>query len=213
MSFLVHHKNKKNSTLELLGIQGAKISLSLNTMYRKIEIPEQKIEGLVVQKFDQTASIDLPKTLSRDFHTFKKNQTPSPEIAAKWPQLERIKQEIPPMETDVEVGILIGCNSPKALKLQEVILGNNGDPYAVRTLLGWGIIGPVSPGENLIVGEDDSSTCHRVVTCEIGSTRLDNRFVVDAQTKATINPFAVKRMFELDLSECDKREQAYSQED
>ena len=203
----------KNSTLERLDIQGPKISLSLNTMYGKTEIPVQKIEGLVVQKFDKTASIDLPKAYSRDFIPSRRSQIPSPEIAAKWPHLERIKQQIPPIETDVEVGILLGCNSSKALKPQEVILGNDDDPYAVRTLLGWGIIGPVSPGEDPIAGEDDRSTCHRGVTCEIGSTRLDNRFVVDAQTKEIINPFAVNRMFELDFLECDKEEQAYSQED
>lgn len=77
----------------------------------------------------------------------------------------------------------------------------------MRTLLGWGIIGPASPGKDFSVGED-ASTCHRVVTCEIGSSRLDDRFVVDAQTKEVMNPFEVRKMFELDFSERDQGHQA-----
>ena len=94
-----------------------------------------------------------------------------------------------------------------------MVLGNDEDPYAVRTLLGWGIIGPTNAANHSSVGGDDVFTCHRIVTCEIGNTRLDNRFVGDAQTKEVINPFAVRKMFELDFSERDQGTQAYSQED
>ena len=104
-------------------------------------------------------------------------------------------------------------NCPKALKPREVVLGNEGDPYAVKTLLGWGIIGPANPAHDLPVREDGASTCHRVVTREIGSTRLENKFIVDAQTKEVITPFTVSKMFELDFSERDQGQQAFSQED
>jgi len=92
----------------------------------------------------------------------------------------------------VEVEVLIGCNCPKVLKLREMVLGKEEDPYAVRTLLGWGIIAPTNPANHSSVGEDDASTCHRVVTCEIRSRRLNNRFAVDTQTNEVINPFAVR---------------------
>ena len=55
----------------------------------------------------------------------------------------KIKDEIPPSQHNVTVSLLIGCNSLRALKPQEVILGNN-DPYIVKTKLGWGIIGQAS---------------------------------------------------------------------
>ena len=202
-----------NSALKQLGVQGPEISLTLNTMHGRAEIPVQRIEGLVAQSLDEATFIDLPKAYSRESIPSRRNQIPSPEIAGKWPHLEWLKCEIPPVKTDVEVGVLIGCNCPKALKPRKVVLGNDEDPYAVRTLLGWGIIGPVNPSNDLLVGEDDTSTCHRVVTCEIGGTRFDNRFVVDAQTKEVINPFAVRKMFELDFSERDQGQQAFSQDD
>lgn len=40
--------------------------------------------------------------------------------------------------------MLIGCNCLKVIKFKEVIVGRGEDFYAVRILLGWGIIGFVS---------------------------------------------------------------------
>lgn len=203
----------KSSILRELGVEGVETSLQLNTMHGRTEIPVQRVEGLVVQRFDRKTSIALPKTYSRDSIPSRRDQIPTPEIAGRWPHLERIKAMIPPIRNDVDVGILIGCNCPKALKPQEVILGDDDDPYAIRTLLGWGIIGPVKPGEGLSVREDGVSTCNRVVTSEIGGTRLVNKFVVNQQTKEVINPFEVRRMFEVDFSERHQGDQAFSQED
>ncbi len=93
----------------------------------------------------------------------------------------------------MEIGSLIGCNCLRALKPLEVILGNDEDPYATRTLLEWGIIGPAIPVNGATDEEDDHSTCHRVVTREIGSSaRFDSKFVIEAQTKEVVNPFAVR---------------------
>ncbi|PFX14802.1 hypothetical protein AWC38_SpisGene21017 [Stylophora pistillata] len=111
-------------------------------MHGKESIPAQKLKGLVVQSLDRQTVIKLPKAYSRESIPARGNQIPTPEIASKWRHLTKIKDEIPPVQHDVEVGLLIGCNCPKALKPQEVILGIDNNPYAVRTKLGWGIIGP-----------------------------------------------------------------------
>ena len=44
---------------------------------------------------------------------------------------------------DVEVGVLIGLNCSSALRPQDVIHRNDNEPYAVKSLLGWHINGPV----------------------------------------------------------------------
>ena len=92
----------------------------------------------------------------------------------------KIKDEIPPSQHNVTVSLLIGCNSLRALKPQEVILGNN-DPYIVKTKLGWGIIGQASPSS--LNNEDNAFFCQRIITCKVGKTRLDGTFVVDNQMK------------------------------
>ena len=168
-------------------------------------------EGLFVQRLDKQTVVELPKAYSRESIPARRNQIPTAEIASKWRHLTRINDEIPPKQHDVEVGLLIGCNCPKALKPQEVVLGNDNDPYAVKTKLGWGIIGPVSPSSP--DNEDDASFCHRIVTCEVGNTRRDGIFVVDSQTTEVINPFEVRKMFEIDFSEQHHYVKEFSQED
>ena len=71
-----------------------------------------------------------------------------------------------PLDTKAEVGLLIGANSARAIKPHEVILGNDDDPHAKRTALGWEIIGEINPQ-----GQDDSADdvrdqvfCNRIVT-------------------------------------------------
>ena len=43
----------------------------------------------------------------------------------------------------VEVGLLIRLNCPGAVRPRDAICGNENDPYAVRSLLGWYVNGPV----------------------------------------------------------------------
>ena len=45
-----------------------------------------------------------------------------------------------PYRDDIEVGLLIGTNCPKAIKPREVIPGADHDQYGIKTDLGWGII-------------------------------------------------------------------------
>ena len=206
----------RTSTLQALGINGAEIKLNLYTMHGKAEIPVQRIDGLVVKRLDKRVEISLPKTYSRDYIPSKRDQIPRSETASLWPHLKKIEDKIPPYQNGVDVALLIGCNCPKALKPREVILGKADDPYAIRTLLGWGILGPVTRLQDKSDGSEEvDGICHRIVTQEVGAPeRVNNHFVVPTQTKEVLNPFEVKRMFELDFSEENvKKSAALSQDD
>ena len=205
----------KTSTLKELGVEGPELKLKLYTMHGNAEIPVQKVDGLVVERFDKKVKIELPKSYSRDSIPSRRNQIPRSETASMWPHLQRIENKIPPYQEQLEVGILIGCNCPRAIKPREVITGKGDDPYAIRTLLGWGIIGPVIPVKELLNDvKNEEIICHRIITQEIGDIRrVDSKFVIDAQAKEIINPYQVKEMFELDFSERNIGDQALSQED
>ena len=45
-----------------------------------------------------------------------------------------------PYRGDLEVGLLIGTNCPKAIKPRQVIPGADSDPYGIKTDLDWGIV-------------------------------------------------------------------------
>ena len=81
---------------------------------------------------------------------------------------------------------------------QQVIPGREIDPYAIKTRLGWGIIGPT----NMNVSTNDvESSCLRILTQEIGKTRVEERFRVDTRPKEVMNRKNILKMFELDFSE------------
>ncbi|KAF0305352.1 hypothetical protein FJT64_023010 [Amphibalanus amphitrite] len=58
-----------------------------------------------------------------------------------------VAEKMPEYHADAEIGLLLGVNCPRIIKPREVIPGEEDDPWAVRTLLGWGIVGCVSEGE------------------------------------------------------------------
>ena len=160
----------KNSVLKDLGVCGSDVSLTLNTMHGQTNVPVQRVSGLVAQKLDKSEEpIPLPKAYSREVIPSRREQIPTPEITSKWTHLEGIKDQISPLKGTVEIGLLIGCNCPKALKPQKVIPGRDDDPYAVKTRLGWGIIGPTNI--NFSAGSDIESNCYRILTREIGGTK------------------------------------------
>ena len=109
-----------------------------------------------------------------------------------------------PYQESLEIGLLIGCNCPKAIKPKEVILGKGEAAYALRSLLGWGIIGPVNPLEYIRYdcAEHLVSSCNRILAYKVDTGSCSNgSFVLNSPTKEGINPFAVRRMFERGFSE------------
>ena len=209
----------KSSVKEKLGVQGIETTLNLSTMLGREEIPVYKVNGLIVERIDKRVEVELPKTYSRDQIPSRRDQIPRPEIADRWPHLRKIKDKIMPYQEDLEIGLLIGCNCPKAIKPKEVILGKGEDPYALRTLLGWGIVGPVGMSEDRVNEEDrhTTSTCNRILTREVGTQGHPQgnniSFVLRPCTKEKISPVAVKRMFEQDFSEIAANVQGLSWED
>ena len=129
---------------QALGIEGVETELTLSTMSGKEVISVSRIDGLVAERHNRRAKVDLPKTYAKESIPCRGNQIPTAEMADKWPHLKKIKDKIPKLDADIEIGLLIGCNCPRAIKPKEVITGKSEDPYAVRTLLGWCIVGPVT---------------------------------------------------------------------
>ena len=67
---------------------------------------------------------------------------PRQEDLLQWTHLKDVKLT----EIDSEVDLLIGTNVPRALEPWEVIRSADGGPYAVKTILGWTVNGPLRGG-------------------------------------------------------------------
>ena len=111
-----------------------------------------------------------------------------------------------PYREDIEVGLLIGTNCTRTIKPIEVVPGREGDPYAKKTALGWGVIGVVNPTKN---EEDDSHcSCHRIVSLEVNpsSGKRMCHFALKTKVKEIFKHAQVMKMFEVDFHEANKDE-------
>ena len=203
-------------TRKSLGLEGPEIPLELGTMHSVETVSTQRLEGLVISSYDKGEDIELPKTYSRDQIPSHREQIPRPETALKYKHLASIADDITPYQENLKVGLLIGNNCVRAIKPRSLVPGKPSEPYAIRTALGWGVIGAPGGRDN----SDDNDTaphanCHRIATREIANdSQLPTRFVTPETYKEVMTPHAILRMFEQDFSERQAHEnREMSQED
>ena len=150
-----------NQVKEEFGVPGVETNLSLSTMHGRRVISVSRIDGLIVERPDRRAKIDLPRDYTRDKIPSRRNQIPTPAIAERWSHLQRITEKIPELEKKIEIGLLIDCYYPKATKPKEKITGKSEEPYAIRTLLGWCIVGTTNFSNALDKTDpSDESSCN-----------------------------------------------------
>lgn len=211
----------KESTLNASGVDGPDVQLELSTVLGQKTITSKRVAGLAVRGVSETSEIILPKMYTRDVIPARRSQIPRCNTALKWPHLEGITGHLMPLDTAAEIGLLIGANCPRAIKPHEVILGNDDDPYAKRTALGWGIIGKTDPQ-----GQDNSTAdvksdvfCNCIVTYEVQkeiqatSIKKVCHFALKTQVKEVLSPLQISKMFTLDFNKRATEEKSLSFED
>ena len=84
-----------------------------------------------------------------------------------------------------------------------MIPGQEDDPYAKRTALGWGIIGAIRSSKKEDAETRSDIACNRIVTCEVQakSDRKMSHFAFKTHIKEMFSPSDVSKMFILDFNE------------
>jgi len=184
-----------------LGIEGSDTDLILTTIHGTRSVTTKAIEGLVVANIkEEDMMLDLPRTFTRHVIPADRNEIPRPDVICKVSHLEKISAEIPPYMADIEVGLLIGLNCPSALRPREVVYGEESDPYAVRSLLGWYVNGLLRTSQ-----QSGKITCNRIQVGQEDTLTTARGYVVSQRmVKEQITPQAVRQMFEMDFSEREK---------
>jgi hypothetical protein len=122
-----------------LGISGRETVLSLTTMDNENVKSKSFVVSLEVSDIQGQNVIELPTVFSRAKLPVAKEDIPSQSDVDRWPYLEGVNLH----QVDANVDILIGNDVPKALEPKEIRESENGGPYAIRTLLGWTVNGPL----------------------------------------------------------------------
>ena len=94
----------------------------------------------------------MPSSFSKKEISEDSCETATARKLKKWNYLERISKELGDNE-DFNVDLLIGANCLEVVEPMEVIPRQNDGPYAIRTALGWCVVGPIK------------AQCHNVVLC------------------------------------------------
>ena len=113
---------------------------TINTVNQSKVINGSEVD-LTVCSADGRESVSIPKAWSISKLPISLNSLPSESDINKWPHLKGIP--FPEINAN-EVMLLIGSDSPEVFWSLEERRGDRKQPYAVRSILGWTILGPVS---------------------------------------------------------------------
>lgn len=187
----------KEDSLRRLGVKGSETKLLLTTMHGTQEVDTKAVDGLMASHFQENdVIVPLPRTYVRQRIPADRDEIPRPEELQGWSHLQMVRKHVPPYMEDVEIGLLIGLNCPSAVRPRDIVCGNENEPYAVRSLLGWHVNGPVNQKSSKQVH------CNRIQILKSNTEDNVNGYIIaKTEIKERLTPQVVSRMFEMDFAE------------
>ena len=167
-----------------LNLHGRRSNILLRTMGQKKVIETHIVSGLEVAGLNSNDFCHLPGMYTQKNMPVNKGNIPQQNDIDQWPHLRNI--HLP--ELDSEVDLLIGSDVPKALEPLDVIQSVGHGPYAVKTLLGWTVNGPLG-------GKTDAQ---EISANRISVVKLDQLW---------------EQQFKTDFPECIRDDKEHSRED
>ena len=150
-----------------LDINGIRTSIGIRTLIGHQKQSSYLLDGLSVSKLvlgpsEKAKWIRLPSTFTRKEIPVDQSEIATPAKLKQWKHLDRISGKIRGNES-ITVESLIGSHCLKASEPLEVLRSQENGPYAIRTALGWCVIGPI--------GMKDGKTisCNRIAVTEASS--------------------------------------------
>ena len=137
------------------------VHLNLRTMHGESLVRCHAVRDLVVTDLQGDNGVEIEKLYSRDEIPLSVDSIPCKENLSHWSHLSNIS--LPPFFPQMEIGLLIGSNCPRALEPLDVAPGRNDEPYAVRLRHGWAVHGPYTLSDGRV-------TVHRLSTHESSNT-------------------------------------------
>lgn len=152
---------------ERLNLTGKTLDILLRTMGQEKVEDRYMWSDLEVAGLKSNNFCDLPEIFTQKSMPVHRGNIPQTQDLQRWPHLRHI--QIPEIAADVD--LLIGTNVPQVLEPWEVIRAVDGGPYAIKTILGWTVNGPLR-----------------------GDIQMDNQCL---QPDVTVNCISVARLDEL----------------
>ena len=171
-AFLDHGSTSTFCTENLmkrLKITGQRTNILLRTMNQVKPEASYHITGLEIARMDSNDFMQLPDVFTHTTMPVSQSNIPKQQDLSHWPYLNHIT--LP--EIDSGIDLLIGTNASKLLEPWEVVNSQADGPYAVRTLLGWVIYGPLREDDSI----QEENGCPAVTVNRISIQNLEELLV------------------------------------
>ena len=122
-----------------LGVQGSPTDLTFQTMSGSASSPSVVVDHLAIRGLDEDTVLSLPPCYVRSHIPFDRSSIPSPEFISLYPHLSAV--QVPPFVNGAPVGLLIGYKATEAFCPLKVATKDIHSPFAVKTPLGWCVMG------------------------------------------------------------------------
>ncbi|KAL5011234.1 hypothetical protein ScPMuIL_011683 [Solemya velum] len=202
-----------SETSEKLNASYESTRLRLSTMTSTSLIDCNRYQDLQVRGIKSAKHISLPTTYSRDFIPVDRTHIPTSDTARRWPHLDRIVNEMPPIQ-NCEVGLLIGYNCPQALAPKDFIESEGNEPYAQKTDLGWSIVGRIQCDSAITSHTNTCITKNIPDSLKIGdSDHGEVNYVCYTKIREEFTMTHINKVLESDFPERKYEEKVMSQDD
>ena len=124
--------------LKWLKVSGDDVTFSITTLNGKNRFLQRRMVALTLSCIDGSESLHIDDMLPVGSLPISANPCLPAVDFERWPQLVGV----PLSRLHSDVPVLIGVNVPKSFWVLEERRGLNGEPYALRTVLGGSLVGP-----------------------------------------------------------------------
>lgn len=131
-----------NELADILGASGPEERYLLSTCHGSNEERYgRRVSGIVARSSLGGEESSLPILVECEHIPSDKREIPTPEMARRFTHLREIADEIPPIDPNADIHILLGRDAPEILKVRAFKNGPKGDPLAQKLSLGWTVSG------------------------------------------------------------------------
>ena len=164
----------KANLMKTLQVRGQKTSITVKTLTGEENHTTFALEGLRVcsQLGLNQEWISLPKTYTKEDLPVDSWEVATAQKLKKWKHLSCVADEVIKDDQNINVELLIGANCIRALEPIKVIPSRNYGAYAMNTVLGWCIIGPISYRNQ----SEGKISCNRTAVMEAGSNKIGRHY-------------------------------------
>lgn len=136
----------RSEFFDTFGIEGTSSPYTLRTSSGQAETTGRRATGFIIESADGKTSLPLPTLIEFNMVPNSRDEIPTPAAACNPHHLKAIAHEIPPLDHNAEILLLLGRDILRVHKVRRQCNGPNDAPYAQKLDLGWVIIGDVCLG-------------------------------------------------------------------